>query len=128
MLAQMLLAAGPVLHQMEARAADAALGQGLKRLAVERGIYVGDAACRIAQRGDGVQNDTVVMSVGGRADENGAAETRDPLHVLVVLDRRGRRRVAALVGVRKDIGRPEHMGMRVASAFRNRPAWRPSIG
>src|SRR5262249_49707368 len=60
MLAQMLLAAGPVLHQMEAGAADAALSQDRKRPAVERGVDVRDAARRIAQLGDGVENDTVV--------------------------------------------------------------------
>src|SRR5260370_1321893 len=113
---------------MEARAAYSTLRQCLKRLGLERGVYVRDAARRISQFGDGIQNDTVVMPVGGRADENGPAEARDPLHVAIVFDGCGRRRVAAVIGVRKDIGRAEYMGMRVASAFWNSPAWRPGIG
>ena len=47
MRAQMLLAAGPVVHQMEARAAHAALVQCVERLVVERGVDVRDAARRI---------------------------------------------------------------------------------
>src|SRR6266567_6664416 len=124
----MVLAAGAVLHQMEARAAYSTLGQCRKRLGLERGAYVRDATRRISQLGDGIHNDAVVVSVGGWADENGSAEARDPLHVAVVLDGRGRRRVSALIAVRKNIGRAEDMGMRVASAFWKRPAWRPSIG
>ena len=128
MLAQMVLAAGPVLHQMEARAAYTTLGQCLKRLGLERGVYVRDATGRSPQIGDGIENDAVVIPVGGWADENGSAEARDSLHVTVVLDGRGRRRVPALIVVRKNIGRAEDMGMRVASSFWNSPAWRPSIG
>ena len=45
--------------------------------------------------GDGIENDAVVVAVRGRADEDRPAEAGDLLHVAVVLDRRGRRRVAA---------------------------------
>src|SRR5216684_2276740 len=102
MLAQMILAARPVLHQMEARPAYAALGQCGKRLALERGVDVRDATRRISQLGDRIQNDAVVVPVGGRADENGSAEARDPLHVAVMLDGRGRRRVSALIVIGKN--------------------------
>src|ERR1700745_1560643 len=110
----MLLAAGPVVHQMKTRAADSALGQRRKRFAVERGVYVRDAARRISRFGDGVHDHAVVVSVRGWRDENRPGEPGDLLHAAVVLDRGGRRRVAALIGVRKNIGRPEYMRMGVA--------------
>src|SRR5215468_1509201 len=107
MLTQMLDAAGPVLHQMEARAANAGLSQGRKRFGFERGVYVRDPARRISQISDGVKNDAVVIAVGGWGDENGSVQPRDPLHLAVVFDRRGRRRVPALIAVRENIGRAE---------------------
>jgi len=59
MLAQMVLAAGPVLHQMEASTADSALGQCLQRPGVVRGVDVRDATRRISQLGDGIQDDAL---------------------------------------------------------------------
>src|SRR6516162_4735582 len=47
-LAQMVHAAGPVFHQMEASASDSGLSQCRQRFGLERGVYVRDAARRIA--------------------------------------------------------------------------------
>src|SRR5262249_59988937 len=96
-------------------------------------IDVRDAARRIAELGDGIENDPVVVSVGGRTDEDSAAQARDLLHVAVVLDRRRRWRVPALIGIRKKMRRARHGGMGGAGAPWERSArrsriwsWRPS--